>query len=60
VKLHYIDHKSLISYRGDNFQYRPALGQNITDLAVLPYLLGIQVADLFTVASKPEARELIL
>jgi len=36
------------------------LGPSITDPACLPNLLGIGLIDLFTAASKPEMREMIL
>ena len=39
---------------------RRKLGQNITDPPGVPNALGVRVADLFTAASKPEMRELVL
>jgi len=41
-------------------ELRRKLGQNITDPVSLPNLLGVWVADLFTTASKPEMKELVL
>jgi len=39
---------------------RRRLGSNITDPAGLPNLLGVRLVDLFTAASKPEMREMVL